>query len=177
MQRHIRRAQRGFTLIELMIVVAIIAILAAIAIPQYQNYTRRAKASEALSLVSPYRAAITERFQATGPVTMECPTGGAATSTATCNTNLGQPSFVATGNVVGIGVANTGVITIELATAISGAAAAASQFVIQPVSNAGALLNLSTAVAGTEVRWRCGRIAANAGLDNVLPQECRQASL
>lgn len=53
-----RRAQKGFTLIELMIVVAIIGILAAIAIPQYQDYTIKAKATEGLSLAGPIKTAI-----------------------------------------------------------------------------------------------------------------------
>ena len=53
-------AQKGFTLIELMIVVAIIGILAAIAIPAYQSYTKRAHVSEGLSLASGAKAAVTE---------------------------------------------------------------------------------------------------------------------
>jgi len=53
-----KQAQKGFTLIELMIVVAIIGILAAVAIPAYTNYTKKAKFSEVLSLTKPYQTAI-----------------------------------------------------------------------------------------------------------------------
>ena len=58
-----RKMQQGFTLIELMIVVAIIGILAAIAIPAYQDYTARAQMSEAMSLASGVRTSVSEAYQ------------------------------------------------------------------------------------------------------------------
>jgi type IV pilus assembly protein PilA len=61
-----RRLQQGFTLIELMIVVAIIGILAAVALPAYQDYTIRAKVSEALLAMSSCRTSITEVYQTGG---------------------------------------------------------------------------------------------------------------
>ncbi len=57
------KMQKGFTLIELMIVVAIIGILAAIALPAYQDYTKRAKMSEAILAASACRTTITEVYQ------------------------------------------------------------------------------------------------------------------
>src|SRR5690349_666657 len=58
--------QKGFTLIELMIVVAIVGILAAIALPAYQDYTVRSKVSEGLSLVSGAKTAVSETYASTG---------------------------------------------------------------------------------------------------------------
>lgn len=63
--------QKGFTLIELMIVVAIIGILAAIALPAYQDYTVRAKVSEALSAMGPVKELLSESFQANGIAGMD----------------------------------------------------------------------------------------------------------
>ena len=60
------RAQKGFTLIELMIVVAIIGILAAIALPAYQDYTARAQVTEAIAATSPIRLAVSEFVQTQG---------------------------------------------------------------------------------------------------------------
>ena len=61
-----KKVQQGFTLIELMIVVAIIGILAAIAIPAYQDYTIRAQVSEGLNLAAGAKAAVTEYYQDRG---------------------------------------------------------------------------------------------------------------
>ena len=62
----IKKVQQGFTLIELMIVVAIIGILAAIAVPAYQNYTKKAKFSEVVSAISPFKLGVELCFQEQG---------------------------------------------------------------------------------------------------------------
>ncbi len=70
-----RAIQKGFTLIELMIVVAIIGILAAVALPAYQDYTVRAKVSELILAASSARTAISEKFQTNPGDTANAGTG------------------------------------------------------------------------------------------------------
>jgi len=75
-----KRVQQGFTLIELMIVVAIIGILAAVALPAYQDYTRKAKVSEIVLAASSARTCVTEIVQAAGVTALSsCDDGFAST--------------------------------------------------------------------------------------------------
>src|SRR3954471_14426882 len=71
-----RQLQQGFTLIELMIVVAIIGILAAVALPAYQDYTKKAKMSEVILAASGCRTAITEGIQTAGSTVLSIASGG-----------------------------------------------------------------------------------------------------
>ena len=98
-----KRLQQGFTLIELMIVVAIIGILAAVALPAYQDYTKRAKLSEVILASSACRTSITEVFQTNNAASL--PTAG----------NWGCESSVATSKYVNkIATDNNGGIIVTV---------------------------------------------------------------
>ena len=143
------KKQQGFTLIELMIVVAIIGILAAIAIPAYQDYTIRAQVSEGLNLSGGAKAAVTEFFQDRGTM----PTG---------NTNAGLAgSGTIQGKYVGsVAVGNAdGIITVTYGNDAH-----------QVINGESITLTADTTQAGS-VQWDCasgGVIAAKH-----LPAACR----
>jgi type IV pilus assembly protein PilA len=161
------KAQKGFTLIELMIVIAIIGILAAIAIPQYQDYVTRSKVTEGLNLAAAAKTAVAETFQAKGSL----PSGG--------NASYGLPSaasivgtYVSSVSVAGGTAQGTGgVITITYGPA--DAHLSGKSLTLVPITNVGG------------VAWECGygtvtvngiTQGPNAGTtvpNKYLPQNCR----
>ncbi len=156
-----RKVQQGFTLIELMIVVAIIGILAAVAIPAYQDYTVRAKVSEGMTLASGLKATVAEN--ASNGIALNSNTPGVGAT----------PAFTPTRNVQDMTVAANGEITITYtATAGNGT------LILAPRDGANAL------AAGTlptnPITWNCNSVGSTlVGSKGTLlakysPAECRQ---
>ena len=139
--RHIK----GFTLIELMIVVAIVGILAAVAIPAYQDYTIRARVTEGLSLASSAKLAVEETYHSTS----DYPTTQIAS---------GYASPTATVNVTSVEIANSnGLITVKYAPA---------------AKNVVLYLTPKIDTASGGLIWTCSVGAITASYKYV-PQNCR----
>ena len=140
-----KRLQKGFTLIELMIVVAIIGILAAVALPAYQDYTIRAKVSELVLAAGNAKTTVAENAQNNGTLT---------------GANAGV-SIEATGKVItGSTVSATGVISILGSNAATSTGTAVT-ITLTP-----------TLAADGKVTWSC---SSPAGVHKFVPAECRHA--
>lgn len=159
-----KRLQQGFTLIELMIVVAIIGILAAVALPAYQDYTIRAKVSEALLAMSSCRTSITEVYQTGGT-----PPGGQNWGCESGNTSKYVQAIVTddngkvTATITGISSAVNGRV-ITLVPMADGTT---------PATAVGANSNMGSGLFG----WRCGNSPDDGTTleAKFLPGSCRGA--
>ena len=159
-----RSMQKGFTLIELMIVVAIIGILAAVALPAYQDYTARAKVSEVVLAASSCRTSITEIAQSGLSTT---PTDGTP-----YGCDKGSSTSAVSQYVQSIAVNANGVITVTSRGITSDAND--KTISMTPLNVAGTALTAAN-IAGAQgvAGWKCGPGSTNGMPVKYLPATCR----
>ncbi|MFL6587560.1 MAG: pilin [Luteimonas sp.] len=144
-----KKMQKGFTLIELMIVVAIIAILAAIALPAYQDYVARSQVSEAMSLTSGAKTAVAEFYADKGTWPATNAVAGLATNGASISGKYVRSVALSTGGNITATMKAVGSVSQKVA---------GGTFILVPTD------------AGGSVTWTCNTGSIN---DKYLPSSCR----
>ena len=138
-----KRIQQGFTLIELMIVVAIVGILAAIALPAYQDYTIRARVSEAAAAAGACKTSVAEYYASKSSLPGD-------ENAAGCSGTNSPTQFVASTNV-----GANGVITVTLSTDAKLGGATGGTLVLTPTTGAGNVIS-SWACSGSPQKYMPG---------------------
>ena len=147
-----KKIQQGFTLIELMIVIAILGILMAIAIPAYQDYTVRAKVSEGMNVASSAKLAVAETYSATGKF-------------PTTNAEAGLSDDIKGNNVASVEVEADGLITVTY-TGID-ALGTDNELHLKPNASADS----------GSIQWQCSPTDAGTTIDpKYLPANCRDGA-
>lgn len=146
-----KSVQKGFTLIELMIVVAIIGILAAVALPAYQDYTVRAKMSEVIGFAGSAKTAVSECMLSEGGLVTECADNEAV--------GLAASALITSTYVESVTVTNA-----EIVVAIQGTNVADL--------DAGSLTLAPNYVEAAGITWICSN-SDNATIGKYMPKECR----
>ena len=158
--------QKGFTLIELMIVVAIIGILAAVALPAYQDYTKRAKMSEVILAASGCRTAISEIYQS------------ASSTNAPAANAWGCEASNSSKYVGSIATDVDGVVTVTIrAGSFNDNTIDGMKVVLKPFDGAGAALSAADIGGKAVGQWKCGPATSGGVPSKYLPATCRETGL
>ena len=173
-----RSMQKGFTLIELMIVVAIIGILAAVALPAYQDYTVRARVTDGLSLAASAKVAVAENA-ANGngfAAGWTSPTATPNVQSITISPTVGTISIVYTvraGAATATTLNNVDLVPRSGGAALAGLTTGGLAAYAAPTTTTAGAGGTSTVPAGGSIAWVCGGGVATDLLQKYLPASCR----
>lgn len=160
MKNSFKKMQAGFTLIELMIVIAIIGVLAAVALPAYGDYTKRAKLTEVVLAASSCRTTISEVYQS-GPTTVPGANGWG------CESASASSKYVAS-----VATDANGVVTVT-SQGVGDATVDGKTVSLTPQNAAGTALTMATNSVQNVGSWKCGPGATNPMPSKMLPGTCR----